>query len=338
MNLIGYCSLLRRVTQLLLCCARVIICAVTGVITCVVMSGCAALWPGSKRDAVPHAEVMLYQQTPRGDELGRIVVPVMLNGQGPFYFLLDTGATRSVLSHTAVSRLQLQEDHDRDVAIRSVNGRRRVHTTLVDSLKVGDMEFRQQRLPILSARVLDGMDGILSTDNLRDTRLTADFANAEVRIARVTGAPWPSSVEPVKFSAVSHQLILVDAWLGKHKVSAVIDTGGAHTLGNVALLRMLVADAGGQLNDVRASLVNDATDTQSEAWDSSVETLRIGTTVIGDLTVSFGNFPVFGFWHLDDRPALLIGMDALSRMQSFSIDYQRLELVMTAGGHEVAAP
>ncbi len=295
------------------------------------LSACSGLPQDTSGQGAHRAvEVMLYKQTPRSDALGRIVVPVSLNDQGPFYFLLDTGATRSVLSAAAASRLGLTHAPGHDVIVRSVNGRSRVSSVQVDVLTVGDMQFRQQHMPVLSASVLDGLDGILSMDHLRDVRLTADFAQAEVRMTTATEPVRPMDRQALKFSTVSHRLIMVNVRIGKHRVPAVIDTGGARTLGNLPLLKILLAEAGDELTMVHPSRITDATDTALDAWDLPVKRLDMGGVGLDDLPVSFGNFPVFGLWRLDDQPALLIGMDALSRMQSLSIDYRNKELVMAA--------
>ncbi len=295
------------------------------------MSGCAGGPPTSARGAsAARAPVVLYSQTPRPDELGRLVVPVEINGQGPFYFLLDTGAARSVLTRAVLERLGVSEDKGHDVYIRGVSGRTRVHTAVVDSFRVGDVELRAQRLPVLRAQVLDGLDGILSTERLRDLHLTADFVQAEVRIMDLASAETPAGALPMRSSSAYRQLIIVPARIGRHRVPAIIDTGGAHTLGNMALLNKLIADSGGTLDGVVRSSVTDATDTALATWDSQVETLNIGPVAIDDLRVSFGEFPVFKLWQFDQTPALLIGMDALSQMKSISVDYRHRRMVVAA--------
>lgn len=300
---------------------------------CLVGSGCAGSPRSSSGEhdasAAP-AAVVLYRQAPRSDELSRLVVPVQLNGQGPFFFLLDTGAARSALTQTALDRLSVSVDEQHELVVLGVSGRRRVPTAVVDSFRVGDMEFREQRLPVIRAQVLEGLDGILSMDRLRDLHLTADFANAEVRIMNVGSGEAAPNALPMRFSSRSKELIVVEARIGEHTVPAIIDTGGAHTLGNVPLLNKLIADAGGVLDGVIPSRVTDATDTVLETWDSRVETLNIGSVAIDDLRVSFGRFAVFKLWGLNERPALLIGMDALSRTKSLSVDYRRREMALTA--------
>jgi predicted aspartyl protease len=300
---------------------------------CLLVSGCAGSQHANVREREASAApvpVLLYKQTPRADEFGRLVVPVELNGQGPFYFLLDTGAARSVLTPAALERLGLNVDDRHDVLVRGVGGRSRVHTVAVESFRVGGMEAREERLPVLQAQVLEGLDGILSTDRLRGMHLTADFASAEVRIMNIGSGETPSNALPMRFWERYRQLIVVEVRVGKHRVPAIIDTGGAHTLGNIALLNKLIADAGGVLDGVIRSRVTDATDTALDTWDSRVDTLNIGSVAIDDLRVSFGRFPVFKFWQLEHEPALLIGMDALSRMKSLTVDYRRRVMVLAA--------
>ena len=177
---------------------------------------------------------------------------------------------------------------------------------------------------MLQAQVLDGLDGILSMDRMRGMHLTADFTNAEVRMMNVasSGEP-PPNAQAMRLWERYRQLIVVEARIGKHRVPAIIDTGGAHTLGNIALLNKLIADAGGVLDGVIRSQVTDATDTVLDTWDSRIGKLDIGPVAIDDLRVSFARFPVFQFWQLEREPALLIGMDALSRTKSLTVDYRR---------------
>ena len=300
---------------------------------CLVLSGCTGSPRASIREreaSTPPVAVLLYKQTPRSDEFGRLVVPVQLNGQGPFFFLLDTGAARSALTPAALDRLSVSVDKEHHVVVRGVAGRSRVPTAVVDSFQVGDLECREQRVPVIGARVLDGLDGILSMDRLHDLHLTADFASAEVRVMNGGGGEAAQNALPMRFAWLSKELIIVEARIGEHKVPAIIDTGGAHTLGNVALLNRLIADAGGVLTGVIRSSVTDATDTVLDTWDSEVETLHIGEVAIDDLRISFGHFPVFKYWNLSERPALLIGMDALSRTKSLSVDYRRRQMALTA--------
>jgi Aspartyl protease len=293
----------------------------------IALAGCTVskLELASNDVATPPAEVLLYAESTRPDELKRIVVPVMLNEQGPFYFLLDTGATRTVIAKSAVTRLALQTDEQQRVDIRSVSSVMRVPTVVMSSLQVGALRSTQVRMPVLSGLVLDGVDGILGVDVLGDTKVTADFLNNHIRITTANGEPADSSRLVFAFTQMARRPIMVDAWVGGIRTRAIVDTGCAHTLGNAVLLNVLQKQQHGQLA-IRSTEVSDATDATLPAQLALVPSMIVGTLGIQNLPVSFGEFSVFDIWKINDRPALLIGMDVLSLVDELAIDYRRKEL------------
>ena len=44
---------------------------------------------------------------------------------------------------------------------------------------------------------------------------------------------------------------------------------------------------------------------------------------IGRLDIVFGDIPIFKVWHLQDRPAVVIGMDVLGTVDGLILDYRR---------------
>src|SRR5262245_22989425 len=62
------------------------------------------------------ATAMDFAQGPtRSDRLGRVVAPVIVNGQGPFRFIVDTGANRSAVSQALADQLGLTPNGVGDV-------------------------------------------------------------------------------------------------------------------------------------------------------------------------------------------------------------------------------
>src|SRR5258708_6048524 len=57
--------------------------------------------------SAPDDDTTLLAVPTRLDRIGRIVVPVMINGQGPFRFIVDTGASHSVVSPALAAKLGL---------------------------------------------------------------------------------------------------------------------------------------------------------------------------------------------------------------------------------------
>jgi predicted aspartyl protease len=55
------------------------------------------------------------------DRIGRIWAPVLINGQGPYRLVLDTGASRSAITERVASKLDLPVYKD-SVRLRGVTG------------------------------------------------------------------------------------------------------------------------------------------------------------------------------------------------------------------------
>jgi predicted aspartyl protease len=290
----------------------------------VTLAACTTTGP-DKTASLPEP-VVLYSVSARPDELGRIVVPVTLNGEGPFYFMLDTGATHTVIAQQALDKLGLMADPTRQVLLRGVSGAKPISTALVQNMQAGSMEFNQIRMPVLSAEILDGMDGVIGNNTIGQHRITADFLTDQIQIIDTQGAPADKSHLVVPFTPMSRAPIMVEAIVGGVRTRAIIDTGGADTLGNTALLKALRRAISGKVREIAPIGITDVTNTTQEAMLTTVTRLTLGPVQFDNLPVSFGDYSVFQRWGVNDRPTLLIGMDALGLLKGLVIDFQRKEL------------
>ena len=281
---------------------------------------------GQSAENARPAPVLLYSESTRPDDLGRIVVPVTLNGEGPFFFMLDTGATHTVMAHQTLERLGLMADPERQVLLRGLSGVKPIPTVMVRSMQAGSMQFNEVRMPVLDAPILEGVDGVIGNDTLGQHRVTADFTADQILIVDTQGAPAAKTHLVVPFTPLSRAPVMVDAIVGGIRARAIIDTGGADTLGNVALLRALRRQVRGNYKMLAPTGITDITDTTQQALLMSVKRLTFGPVEFDNLRVSFGNYSIFDRWGVNDRPTLLIGMDALGLLSGFVIDYQRKEL------------
>lgn len=127
----------------------------------------------------------------RGPGGAALVVPVYLNGEGPFDFVLDTGATLMCLDRRLVERLGVPQDARRTGISAGIEGSGRIQLIRLDSLRVGSA--RAERL---SACVLDlahtdalgiGFEGLLGLNFLREFRVTLDFGR-EVLLLEAPGS------------------------------------------------------------------------------------------------------------------------------------------------------
>ena len=190
--------------------------------------------------APPVAEVVVTAPEPRyvaptlRDRIGRIWAPVFIDGQGPFRFVLDTGATTVALSRDAATLLGLRLDRARQVRLRGTTGSSLVPQITVDRIEIGDFLVENQRV-ILVDDAFGGADGVLATRLLSDRRIFVEFRKDRIEITRSRGQPAPLGFTTIPVKFASRQVPWVDAWIGPVKVKAVIDTGSQQTIGTPAL-------------------------------------------------------------------------------------------------------
>jgi predicted aspartyl protease len=293
--------------------------------------------PGTAPTEIPivaDSDQASYAISTRRDRIGRIIARVTINGHGPFRFMLDTGANRTVLAESVLSRLDLALDSDKRIEVLGVSGEIDAATAHIDHLDAGALHFADVQLPVLSGLVLDGIDGILGMDGFEGKKVSADFVRDQFTISQSLGrrADYAYSVIPLSF--LSQRLLMIDLWVGDVRTKAIIDTGGARTLGNTALFRALHRGHGTDTSENKSDVV-DATQSSLAAQPARVPMVQFGEMRIYDLDVNFGDFHVFEAWGIADRPAMLIGMDVLGTLAELTIDYRRKELHLLPRTHIV---
>ena len=100
----------------------------------------------------------------RKDESQRMTVAVKVSGNGPFRFLVDTGADRTAISSALAARLGLEVGET--AALHTMTGVSSVQTATVTGLQLSRNQMTILDAPVLEAEHM-GADGILGTDSLR---------------------------------------------------------------------------------------------------------------------------------------------------------------------------
>jgi predicted aspartyl protease len=258
------------------------------------------------------------------DRIGRVWVPVHIDGKGPFRLVLDTGAQRSAVVRQVATRLQIPLDRAPPVRLHGATGTTIAPTIEVGMLSVGDVWMPSERLPVV-ADAFGGADGLLGIDGLQDRRIYIDFRADYVDISRSRNRRAARGFIALPFRDFGHEhLLLVDARVGGVDVVAVLDTGAQATVGNEALraaLRRQVAR-----NKVGDDEIHGATGDIQTGLGARVSPIRFGDLQVRDAHVTFGELHIFGLWDLTDKPALLVGMDILGLVDTLVIDYRRREV------------
>jgi predicted aspartyl protease len=275
------------------------------------------------------AEVVIVAQEPRyvaptnRDGIGRVWVPVVINDQGPFRLVLDTGATRSAVTANVAQALGIPTTASRPVLLRGSTGSAVAPTIAVQSMSVGDLWVSPALLPVV-ASAFGGAEGLLGMDGMQDKRIFIDFRNDNIEIARSRNGRAPAGFSVIPFLPNELMLLVVHARIGTLRVRAIIDTGAQATIGNTALQQALRRQV--ERGHTGQDDITGATGDVQSGVGANITSIAIGDITIRGAHVTFGDMHIFDLWKLGDEPALVIGMDILGLIDTLVIDYRRREL------------
>ena len=251
---------------------------------------------------------------------GRMVVPVTVNGEGPFRFILDTGANRSVLSPQLVERLGIVTSGSGEV--HSIHGVTVAPLAQVNSLQFGELTLGGSRtVPVMRGPVMAGEAGLLGVDGLQGRRLRMDFENQCVEISpsepRWRRLGWSLVEGELRFG----HLILIEGRIREESVHILIDTGSDSTLANVALQERLRAGVRVDRHSTIRARAYTAGDPIVLDAAILIPHLSMSGIEVRNINAYVADFHIFSLWDLLDEPTLLIGMDVLSQTRALIIDY-----------------
>jgi hypothetical protein len=255
------------------------------------------------------------------DRIGRIWAPVYLNNKGPFRLVLDTGANRSAVIPTVAEQLGVTARTNKTVRVRGVSGTAIVPLLRVDRMDIGDLILEPAMLPVV-ADVFGGADGVLGNEGMRDKRISIDFKRDRITVKRSKRELPGEGFRTLPMTVIRGHLLAVDVYIGKIKTKAIIDTGAAESLGNVALREALRRNPG---DLPRAEVVGVTLDVEY-ADRVKMPTIRMNEIVIRGAHMSFGDVYIFKYWRMTDEPAILLGMDVIGVVDQLIIDYRTKQL------------
>jgi predicted aspartyl protease len=266
-----------------------------------------------------------YVAATRRDRVGRVMAPVFINDVGPFAFLVDTGASSSVVGPRVAARLKLAPTTGRTKLLRGITGSERVPTLSIGSLTAGQIQLSGRELPMVEPRVFADADGIFGVDAFSRGCLFVNFAEKRVSILDTRCPRVSEQWEVMRVEMRFGGLAVVPARIGKVKVHAIIDTGAERSLGNRALLMATGLEK--QLKDPdTATVVSAATSQLVPGNILKTPSFRMGSVAISNMRIVFGDFEVFQMWEVNDEPAIVLGMDVLGTTSAMMLDFTRKEL------------
>lgn len=256
------------------------------------------------------------------DRANRMTVPVSIEGNGPFSFVIDTGAERTVLSRKIATSLALEAEPQ--AQLMSIAGSSFVDMVYVPTLTMGSKSYGGLISPVLLAKNI-GADGILGLDSLQDQRILFDFVDNKITVENAVIKRTGSSRREIVVTAkrMSGQLIFTEASIAGIRVNVIVDTGAQVSIGNSVLKNRLLkrAKESGD-EDLLIAVTGETVGVEF----GRARNFRIGRAQISNLNVAFADAPPFARFGMSKKPALLMGMDVLRKFDRVAIDFAKRKI------------
>ena len=260
------------------------------------------------------------------DAAQHLTIDVMINGKGPFRFVVDTGADRSVIADSVAMALGLLQGQQVMVAgiVRTLSAQ----TVRLNNISFGSVSHDNLVVPILP-RYLLAADGYLGLDVIDGQRVTLDFKNRSLRItepryARMFGVMPPNEAK-VNLSGRQGHLRAVNCSADGVRTTSFIDTGAEVSVGNTRLYEALV-DRDPDYIKVGVVPLTGVTGGVIDGSVTMIKKVVLHGVVFANCYIAIADMQIFRIWDLADVPAMLIGMNFLRQFSRVSIDYGSKEI------------
>ncbi|MFL6732640.1 MAG: retroviral-like aspartic protease family protein [Sphingomicrobium sp.] len=247
----------------------------------------------------------------------RLSVEVMLNGNGPYRFIVDSGADTSAVGVRIAQNLRLPLSTP--AILNGMTARSLVDRVKVDALTVGPTTVRNLEMPALNEYDLGG-DGMIGIDALVEQRLLMDF---EKKLIKVEDARRPEKFSADDIVIIARrqrgQLILTHVRAAGLPLDAVIDTGTEISIGNIPLRDKLIRNNRDKFVTIPVTGVTGVT---VELQLAVIGQLELGSVELQNVPIAFADVPPFKLFGLSNEPALLLGTDILETFRRVSLDFR----------------
>lgn len=263
---------------------------------------------------------------------GRAATLVMINGQGPFSFLIDTGANRSSISADLAEALQLPGQVPR--MVNGVTGAQMRAIVRADELVTGSLLARNVDMPVIEPIALGGAQGLLAANELKSQRVILDFARDRYEVTTSRRGLIPDGAKRLRASLRFGHLVETPCRIGKVLARCILDTGAEYTLINQVMLDALRRDDRTKIVHENVRLYG-ATDPVFTGTVVIMPPLVLGDMEFVGSTALASDAHIFGVWGLSKVPAVLLGMNVLRACDFLAIDFPRKALfvrVPVSGG------
>jgi hypothetical protein len=224
------------------------------------------------------------------DERSMIIVPVSVNGAGPYDLVMDTGCAKTIVDRKLAGELNLAQVGEKTVV--GVLASARMSVVHVDSLSVGGATVLGGEVFSAdhAATVTSGVRGVLCEDYLRNFDVLIDYRHLAIRLESAPGSMAEDAAGehlPLQLTATLHgsptrnRLVVSGRIqeLGDAPMSLLLDSGA----NQLTLFRDNLGPGENQVEPISAG--NFSQWTTSSAAARRIRSLNLGHTAVSNLIV-----------------------------------------------------
>jgi predicted aspartyl protease len=259
-----------------------------------------------------------------------ILVPTYVNEAGPYTFILDTGASQSLLSPELASILGIQPESDLEAV--GAGGPVKISLARLNSISVGGA--RQERIQVgithelerIATAIQAKVDGDLGFNFMKDFRVTLDYKRSILRLVPASQSRDGNGDHPVpipfRLAAPSNPLVVVPAFVnGEGPFDFVLDTGASRTVFAPEIASRLGIQTGAEKAGTGAG-------GQVRMVPGKVNVLAVGDASVQDLAIVVGDFMNMISTAAEAKLDGIVGYNFLNRFH-VTIDYPQNQLELT---------
>lgn len=296
------------------------------VLSCLAVTGCAS-------DLVLDTEGALAVIPRQTSDIGHIVVETRLNGIGPFQFVIDTGASISVIYEHARARIGIEPIPNIKVQVFGIGGSGLFPLAEVAELRVGNEQWNDARVALLpdTSPIAARVDGILGVDFL--SRYAVLYARREQvlllypreLVSDRSYQGWDGvTLRQLRVGEGNAAVFVLDMHIDAQQIPAVFDLGASASLMNRRGARALdvLVRRPSAVPEIHG--ISGSTEVLAEL---RVWRLRINNSIWRNRVFLVGEFPIFETLGLERSPAAIAGADLFGK-RDFIVDFTRRRLLV----------
>jgi predicted aspartyl protease len=279
---------------------------------------------------LPARALPLTDQLYRISDSGRFLTSVTIDGQGPFSFVIDTAASRTVLYEHVRAQLNLTRSQPDELTVYGINSVARALPVKPGALTVAGQEIAGLTLGVLpdNGREESGVDGVLGIDVLARYFVVLDRSTMRLMLltpgseAARRYRDWsgmPLNPRPLRN-------IPIDFWylrgeFGQAHLTCLFDLGAGFSLLNwAAAERLGIHKADFPLTEPLPAVLRDVLGTEEPVVKVLGLTIALNRQSWTGQTMVVANSDLFARFNLDEEPAAILGA-SLFQDHSLAIDF-----------------